>query len=327
MTVRVKNEIVNSYWKPIITVKEQQVHQNGFPEISSTLNTYFGTGNTSVSGDEITIDIKLDNQINTPESFSNGNIIRFKLQNGNSTYNSIKLKFVDISSLEVVLKRPTNVATFPDNSLLPYINYLATYTTGTPDYFQITESEGYFTNLLENNYVQLQKTIDAVIEYASKYTGRTITDRDYIYSLSDLVDEDGNYFTITLPKNDVYNLEKITYINTSDVETEIDLDTFCIEEDGGFNEKLTITPSALLDFELPDDVSETETYPYKVYYSAGYQNNQIPEALRHAMKNHCAFLWGNRGDMVNYAEIKEYKTLDKCDAAKNLYNKYKYIGV
>lgn len=330
MSTRVLNELVKSYWKPIITVKDQQVQQNGFPSISTTIGTYLGTGDTTIDVPNvtITIDVKLDNQLNTPPSFSNDDKIRFKLQNGNSVYNKFELKFPDISDLEVALKRgDTSIETFPDDSILKNKNYLATYTTGSPNYFLITASEGYFDDVLEENYVYLQKDIQAIINYAELFTGRTILDSDYTYSLSRLTDDFGTLCDIILPKSNVYELEKITYINTSDVETEMDLDTFCIEETGFYAEKFSIFPDTNLGFEIPDDVSETETYPYKVYYSAGYPNNIVPEALKAGIRDHCAFLWSNRGDMVNYAEIKEYKTLDKCDIAKDIYGKYKYKGI
>lgn len=329
MPIRVKNELVKSFWKPIITVKNQQVQQNGFPCMSTTFNTYLGTGDvsTDIPGDTISIEVKLDNQLSTPVSFSNGDKIRFRLQNSNSTFTKLKLKFPDISGLEVVVKRPTNIETFSEDMIIPNLNYLATYTTGTPDFFQITAIEGYIADTLENNYIVLQKDIDTVINYASIFTGRTILDSDYIYSLSKLTDDDGDLCEIILPKNNVYNLEKITYINTSDIETEMDLDTFCIEEVGNYNEKTSIYPSETLGFEIPTDVSITETYPYKVYYSAGYEDNKVPQDLKMGMKQHCAFIWANKGDMTNYTEIKEYKTLDKSDVAKDIYRRYKYFGV
>ena len=329
MSTRVLNELVKSYWKPIITVKDQQIQQNSFPCISTTTVTYLGTGDTTtdVPTDTITIDVKLDNQLNTPASFLADDKIRFRLQDGNSIYNKFELKFPDISDLEVVVKRGASIETFPDDSILQNKNYLATYTTGSPDFFLITASEGYFDDVLEENYVHLQKTIDAIINYAEIFTGRTILDSDYTYSLSRLTDDFGTLCPIILPKSNVYELEKITYINTSDVETEMDLDTFCIEEAGFYSEKFSIFPDTDLGFVIPADVSITETYPYKIYYSAGYQNNKVPEALKAGMRDHCAFLWANRGDMVNYVEIKEYKTLDKCDIAKDIYGKYKYKGV
>lgn len=320
--------LLKSFWKPIITVSDQQIHQNGFPCISTILGTYYGTGDSETDdlNDIITYPVKLDNQINTPTSFSTGDEIRFNLQHTNSTYNNVKLRFVDITgSLEVVVKRPNSEALFPDNSLNPNTNYIAQYDVG--GFFQITEVEGYSTKLVEQNYVHLEKSIKSVIKYCSDFTGRTIIDGSYRFVFDSVEDSSSNLYNIVLPTPNIYNVEKVTYINDSDVETEIDLSTFSIETCGTYDQTTYLCPSVEDGFEVPSDVSTTETYPYAVYYDAGYENNQIPQDLRHGLMQHCAFLWANRGDMVNYAEIKEYKTLDKCDVAKDIYKNYKYLSV
>lgn len=350
--MKAKLNILKVNSNKFITVPEQQVHQNGFPCISDILSTYSGTGDISEALGTITFDVRIDNLLFSPSSFSEGDQIRLILQNGNSLNTKAIIKFLDIDDgdnpLEVEFRNNFGSETIPTDSINVNKYYILDYVAEnlpTPAYFKITFVEGFnLSELLETNYIQLARSIDAVTSYVEIFTGRSIIDTDYKYELSNFPIQDekytivntdiykfcapstNEYLPMTMPKRNIYNISKITYINTSDVETELDLDEFLIVTAGSYEEYTVIMPDTSLGFTLPTDVKDT-TYPYAIYFSAGYEGNSVPNELIYAMKTHCAFLWANRGDMVNYNEIKEYKTLDKSDISKDIYMKYKYLGI
>jgi len=362
--VKVKLSKVQENPKRIITVGEQQIHQNGFPCISENNATYIGNGDTTIDVDTITFDVELDNNLFAPASFSDGDSIRLILQDGNSAYTKVVLKFLDIASLEVPLYNISGTILLPASSIKENIFYILEYVAvDAPgiSYFKPTFVEGFnLSELLETNYVQLYRSIDSVTNYAESFTGKSIIDTDYKYELSAFPVEDdryslintdilkfnysvfshyestpywidyiitGNdYLPITLPKRDIFSVSRITYIDESDVEQDMDMTLFDIVNAGLYGEYMLVLPNKDSGFILPTDVKDT-AYPYAIYFSAGYEDNNVPSDLKRAIQTHCAFLWANRGDMVSVAKNNDYKTMDKSDITKDIYNKYKYLSI
>lgn len=303
---------LKKYWKPVVSVVAQQIHQNGFPMLPDLNSTYFGTGDSAINVDIEEIDIKSENILSVPSAFSEGDIIRFKLSE-NNTAGKVSLKFLDNNLVVPIRTQSSNDSILSlDSSLL----YTATYNS-VDGYFLIDGSSDFSTDIFENNYGVLFNIINSSVSHISKLLDRPLLETDYAYEFEILGINGEN--TI-LPVNNINNVSGLFYINEND--EEVALDGVLFRQCGYYNEKTFLYLED--DYVTPSDISTTNDKPYKIYFSAGYEGNVLPEDLLQCVKIVSSYRFSNRGDALVKTITDDKKSLDMPDTAKNIINKYRY---
>lgn len=114
----------------------------------------------------------------------------------------------------------------------------------------------------------IARLVSAAREYAETKTWRAIIKAKYVFSIDEFPNE------IELPKPPAIDVEKIDYINTLGVLTELNSDDYQVDTD---NEPARIRPITSWPATKPGTYGSI-----KVYYTAGY-NNEPPEQIKQAI--------------------------------------------
>ena len=171
-------------------------------------------------------------------------------------------------------------------------------------YTQATEPTALFSTKEGQNFLRIDNDADidlitalilAATIQGEKYTNRAFTERVFTGFFSGFKQtQNERYPYIDLRRAPLRALNSVK-VMINDVLTDVDADDYQLKETSTFARILFVNTISC------DDVP----YPIQVNFDAGYKNTvtDAPDDIKTAIKQHLAFLYENRGDVIPEGEI------------------------